>query len=158
MESERSWRKTFDIWLYSTEANNLISLILEKVLCRNIRIVCALFSKTRSWYMMDVSRNGNTYRVPGRAGTGPANRYRSGRTGTGPVEKVNRAGRDRNFTGWKFKKIFFVNPDFGHKNQDITYFSVRVRKKVLKPHVILVICSDVLFKTLIMLSVSYMCY
>ena len=39
-------------------------------------------------------------------GTGPAG---PDRTGTGPVEKVNRAGQNRNFTGRNFKKIFLVN-------------------------------------------------
>jgi hypothetical protein len=40
---------------------------------------------------------------------------RSGRTG--PVYKLNRVGKKRKFTGWKFWKISFVNPVFGYKNQ-----------------------------------------
>jgi hypothetical protein len=71
-----------------------------------------------------------------RAGTGPV----------GPVEKVNWAGRDRNFTAWNFWKISSFDRIFGHKNWDVAYFFGRIRKKVLKIYVILIIYSKVLCK------------
>ena len=54
-----------------------------------------------------------------RAGTGPANRFRSGRTG--PVQKFNRAGKNRKFTGSNFSKslnFFLVLP---HKMMHCLY-------------------------------------
>jgi hypothetical protein len=66
---------------------------------------------------------------------------RSGRTG--PVEKVNWAGRDRNFTGWNFWKISSFDPFLAIKTKISHIFSVGFVKKLLKTHVILIICSKV---------------
>ncbi len=44
------------------------------------------------------------------------------------------------------KNPFFIDPVFGHRNQNVASFSGRIREKVVKTHVTLIICFEVLFK------------
>jgi hypothetical protein len=45
-----------------------------------------------------------------------------------------------------WKNPFFIDPVFGHKNQNVASFSGRIRPKVLKTHATLIICFEVLFE------------
>ena len=60
-------------------------------------------------------------------------------------QRWNRSGRDRNFTGWKFWEIFFVNPIFDNKKQDFMFFCQNAQKKWSK-YSIWILRSEVLFE------------